>query len=153
MSVRQQLRPAADSNRVCQARAPVSQIAFARGDAIGRQKRAAGEPDRPGNDDLGRDTDEHEAAELLDMFLGAGGTLVDTADVYAEGESEKILVVFLWTAIAATPSSSRQKQSHGPIASAGSTPPATIYSTASMGLCADSGWTTSTCGSCTPGTR
>ncbi len=39
----------------------------------------------------GRDTDEHEAAELLDMFLGAGGTLVDTADVYADGESEKIL--------------------------------------------------------------
>jgi len=39
----------------------------------------------------GRDTDEHEAAELLDLFLGAGGTLVDTADVYADGESEKIL--------------------------------------------------------------
>jgi aryl-alcohol dehydrogenase-like predicted oxidoreductase len=39
----------------------------------------------------GRDTDEHEAAELLDIFLESGGTLVDTADVYAEGESEKIL--------------------------------------------------------------
>lgn len=39
----------------------------------------------------GRDTDEHEASELLDIFLEAGGTLVDTADVYAEGESEKIL--------------------------------------------------------------
>jgi len=39
----------------------------------------------------GRDTDEHEAAELLDAFLSAGGTLVDTADVYADGESEKIL--------------------------------------------------------------
>ncbi len=39
----------------------------------------------------GRDTDEHEAAELLDLFLGEGGTLVDTADVYADGESEKIL--------------------------------------------------------------
>lgn len=39
----------------------------------------------------GRDTDEHEAAELLDVFLEAGGTLVDTADVYADGESEKIL--------------------------------------------------------------
>ena len=39
----------------------------------------------------GRDTDEHEAAELLDVFLSAGGTLVDTADVYADGESEKIL--------------------------------------------------------------
>jgi aryl-alcohol dehydrogenase-like predicted oxidoreductase len=39
----------------------------------------------------GRDTDEHESAELLDAFLSAGGTLVDTADVYADGESEKIL--------------------------------------------------------------
>lgn len=39
----------------------------------------------------GRDTDEHEAAELLDLFLSSGGTLVDTADVYADGESEKIL--------------------------------------------------------------
>lgn len=39
----------------------------------------------------GRDTDEHEASELLDAFLEAGGTLVDTADVYADGESEKIL--------------------------------------------------------------
>lgn len=39
----------------------------------------------------GRDTDEHEASELLDTFLGAGGTLVDTADVYTDGESEKIL--------------------------------------------------------------
>ncbi len=39
----------------------------------------------------GRDTDEHEAAELLDLFLSNGGTLVDTADVYADGESEKIL--------------------------------------------------------------
>ena len=39
----------------------------------------------------GRDTDEHEASELLDTFLSAGGTLVDTADVYADGESEKIL--------------------------------------------------------------
>jgi aryl-alcohol dehydrogenase-like predicted oxidoreductase len=39
----------------------------------------------------GRDTDEHEASELLDTFLAAGGTLVDTADVYADGESEKIL--------------------------------------------------------------
>lgn len=39
----------------------------------------------------GRDLDEHEAAELLDAFLSAGGTLVDTADVYADGESEKIL--------------------------------------------------------------
>lgn len=39
----------------------------------------------------GRGTDEHEAREQLDAFLGAGGDLVDTADVYADGESEKLL--------------------------------------------------------------
>lgn len=39
----------------------------------------------------GRDIDEHEAAEVLDAFLEGGGNLVDTADVYADGESEKIL--------------------------------------------------------------
>lgn len=39
----------------------------------------------------GRDTDEHEAREQLTMFLEAGGNLVDTADVYADGAAEKIL--------------------------------------------------------------
>jgi aryl-alcohol dehydrogenase-like predicted oxidoreductase len=39
----------------------------------------------------GVDTDEDEAANLLVAFVEAGGTLVDTADVYAEGESERIL--------------------------------------------------------------
>ncbi len=39
----------------------------------------------------GRDTDEHEAREQLTMFLEAGGNLVDTADVYADGTAEKIL--------------------------------------------------------------
>ncbi|CAL9372786.1 aldo/keto reductase [Streptomyces sp. enrichment culture] len=39
----------------------------------------------------GRDTDEHEAAEQLKAFWDAGGTLVDTADVYGGGEAEYLL--------------------------------------------------------------
>jgi aryl-alcohol dehydrogenase-like predicted oxidoreductase len=39
----------------------------------------------------GRDTDKHEARDQLVAFLDAGGTLVDTADVYAEGLSEEIV--------------------------------------------------------------
>lgn len=36
-------------------------------------------------------TDAEEAASQLVAFVDAGGTLVDTADVYSEGESERIL--------------------------------------------------------------
>lgn len=39
----------------------------------------------------GRDTDPDDAARQLRAFLDAGGTLVDTADRYADGESERIL--------------------------------------------------------------
>ncbi|MCM3515305.1 aldo/keto reductase [Nocardioides sp. P86] len=39
----------------------------------------------------GRDTDEHEARDQLVAFVGAGGTLVDTAPVYTEGRSERLL--------------------------------------------------------------
>jgi aryl-alcohol dehydrogenase-like predicted oxidoreductase len=39
----------------------------------------------------GRDTDEDEAAMQLTAFVDAGGTLVDTADVYCDGESERLL--------------------------------------------------------------
>lgn len=39
----------------------------------------------------GRGTDEHDAADLLKTFWEAGGTLVDTADVYGDGESEYLL--------------------------------------------------------------
>ncbi|KAA0931361.1 MULTISPECIES: aldo/keto reductase [Streptomyces] len=39
----------------------------------------------------GRDTDEHDAADLLKSFWEAGGTLVDTADVYGDGEAEYML--------------------------------------------------------------
>jgi aryl-alcohol dehydrogenase-like predicted oxidoreductase len=39
----------------------------------------------------GRDTDAEEAATELVAFVDAGGTFVDTADVYTDGESERIL--------------------------------------------------------------
>ena len=39
----------------------------------------------------GRDTDEDDAAAQLVAFREAGGTLVDTADVYTAGQSERIL--------------------------------------------------------------
>lgn len=39
----------------------------------------------------GRDTDAEEAAAQLTTFLEAGGNLVDTADVYADGDSERVL--------------------------------------------------------------
>lgn len=39
----------------------------------------------------GGDTDEDDAAAQLIAFHEAGGTLVDTADVYVQGESERVL--------------------------------------------------------------
>jgi aryl-alcohol dehydrogenase-like predicted oxidoreductase len=39
----------------------------------------------------GRDTDEHEAADQLKVFLEAGGTLLDTAAGYGDGESELLI--------------------------------------------------------------
>ena len=43
----------------------------------------------------GGDTDAEEAASQLVAFVDAGGTLVDTADIYGEGESERILGALL----------------------------------------------------------
>jgi aryl-alcohol dehydrogenase-like predicted oxidoreductase len=40
---------------------------------------------------FGVETDEAGAYEQLDLFVEAGGTLVDTADVYGRGGSERIL--------------------------------------------------------------
>jgi len=48
----------------------------------------------------GRDTDEHEARDQLTAFVEAGGTLVDTADVYADGESERVLGLLLADVVA-----------------------------------------------------
>src|SRR3954466_2981183 len=39
----------------------------------------------------GRDTDEDDASTQLKAFLEVGGTLIDTADVYVEGESERVV--------------------------------------------------------------
>lgn len=39
----------------------------------------------------GRDTDQHEARDQLGAFVDAGGTLVDTAAGYANGDSERVL--------------------------------------------------------------
>ncbi|MBM7774609.1 aryl-alcohol dehydrogenase-like predicted oxidoreductase [Actinokineospora baliensis] len=39
----------------------------------------------------GGDTDADEAAAQLAAFTEAGGTLVDTADIYADGEAERLL--------------------------------------------------------------
>jgi aryl-alcohol dehydrogenase-like predicted oxidoreductase len=39
----------------------------------------------------GRDTDQHEAREQLQAFVEAGGTFIDTADAYCDGESERIV--------------------------------------------------------------
>jgi len=39
----------------------------------------------------GRDTDEHEARDQLIAFVEAGGSLVDTAASYADGDSERVL--------------------------------------------------------------
>src|ERR1700758_2534582 len=40
---------------------------------------------------FGVETDEVGAHAQLDRFLEAGGTMVDTADVYADGRSEEII--------------------------------------------------------------
>src|SRR5690349_11432883 len=39
----------------------------------------------------GRDTDEHEARDQLIAFAEAGGTFVDTAAGYTDGDSESLL--------------------------------------------------------------
>ena len=39
----------------------------------------------------GRDTDVHEAGDQMKAFLAAGGTLLDTAAGYGEGESERVI--------------------------------------------------------------
>ena len=40
---------------------------------------------------FGAESDEKVSHQQLDRFVEAGGTLVDTADVYAKGESERII--------------------------------------------------------------
>src|SRR5215218_11294135 len=47
----------------------------------------------------GRDTDEHEAADQLSSFLDAGGTLLDTAAGYGDGEAERVIGRLLGTKV------------------------------------------------------
>jgi aryl-alcohol dehydrogenase-like predicted oxidoreductase len=44
---------------------------------------------------MGGATPEDEAHRILDRFLEAGGTLIDTADVYGDGRSEQVLAPWL----------------------------------------------------------
>ncbi|UFU04382.1 aldo/keto reductase [Ruania suaedae] len=47
----------------------------------------------------GRDTDEHEAAEQLKVFLEAGGTLLDTSATYSGGAAEEVIGGLLGTVV------------------------------------------------------
>jgi aryl-alcohol dehydrogenase-like predicted oxidoreductase len=47
----------------------------------------------------GRDTDEHEAADQLRAFVDEGGSLIDTADTYAAGDSERVIGTLLGKAV------------------------------------------------------
>lgn len=47
----------------------------------------------------GRDTDEHEAANQLRIFLDAGGNFIDTAAAYADGDSERVIGGFIGTLV------------------------------------------------------
>src|SRR5215216_7306146 len=40
---------------------------------------------------FGREADEGDSREIVDRFLDAGGTFIDTADVYSKGLSEEIM--------------------------------------------------------------
>jgi aryl-alcohol dehydrogenase-like predicted oxidoreductase len=40
---------------------------------------------------FGSESDEQVAHDQLDRFLDQGGNFVDTADVYSDGESERII--------------------------------------------------------------
>jgi len=47
----------------------------------------------------GRDTDEHEAANQLRIYLDAGGSFIDTAAVYGDGDAERVIGGFLGTMV------------------------------------------------------
>ncbi len=48
----------------------------------------------------GRDTDEHEAADQLRSYLDAGGSFLDTAAIYGDGDSERVIGGFLGSLVA-----------------------------------------------------
>ena len=47
----------------------------------------------------GRDTDEHEAADQLKAYLDAGGSFLDTAATYGDGDSERVIAGFIGTLV------------------------------------------------------
>ncbi|GAB3213517.1 aldo/keto reductase [Marinactinospora endophytica] len=47
----------------------------------------------------GKDTEEEEAADQLAAFVDAGGSLIDTADIYSGGHSERIIGRLLGTVV------------------------------------------------------
>ena len=47
----------------------------------------------------GRDTDEHEAADQLRLYLDAGGNFLDTAAIYGYGDSERVIGGFINTLV------------------------------------------------------
>ena len=47
----------------------------------------------------GRDTDEHEAADQLKTFLDRGGNFLDTAAIYGDGDSERVIGGFIGTLV------------------------------------------------------
>jgi aryl-alcohol dehydrogenase-like predicted oxidoreductase len=47
----------------------------------------------------GRDTDENEAAQQLQLFFESGGNLIDIAAVYGDGDAERVLGGFIGTLI------------------------------------------------------
>ncbi|WP_173434353.1 aldo/keto reductase [Allosalinactinospora lopnorensis] len=47
----------------------------------------------------GKDTEEGDAADQISTFVEAGGTLIDTADIYTGGQSERIIGRLLHSAV------------------------------------------------------
>ena len=47
----------------------------------------------------GRDTDEHEAANQLRLYLDVGGSFIDTAAVYGDGDAERVIGGFIGTLV------------------------------------------------------
>lgn len=100
----------------------------------------------------GRDTDEHDAADQLKAFWEAGGTLVDTADVYGGGDAEYLLGQLVERLV--------PRRDLVIATKAGAFPTPTAVSTARADTCSQrwttrssgSARTTSTCGRSTPST-
>ena len=102
----------------------------------------------------GTDTDEHEAADQLAAFLDAGGTLLDTAASYGDGETRAARSAGCSTTSSPATTGARDQGRHHPprrrrarrrrVARRAA-------ATTSTHRCGGSASTTSTCGRCTPG--